>query len=278
MDRPIALSKLIQVGVPELGVKILEAPYHSTLEAMVQEAIDDAAASAAVYPFIQGLRAAGSGGGATWRVMLTIAESVGWGNNDQLPCDRARFYCAPAQNAAQLMTVLAQLYARIAAAATASPIVWEPILLGTGRDGSYLVGLLWVDGAPGDPTYSQSSYAASGPYTAKTTILSFSIPQSLGGANANRHHWLIFWNCMLNDATGSGAIARLVRDTVTIQESEEIGSAAEWNSMGSHHIQEQSGAGMTFDLEIEPTVGGNAINVRACALSAIQIVCPGLQT
>lgn len=271
MDRPIALIDLSDVGNTSLGVKILQAPIAQSLQTQLQAAIDAAAASDAQYAMVQGLELGGSGSGATWRAMLTLTENQGWGFNTSVPCAIAKVYCAEARDAAEIETVLGHIYAAIAAAATNDPFVWQPRIAGSGRDGTYMVCVLWADGSPGQPTISVQSTAQQGPYTAAQTVASLTIPQSVNGLVATQQFWFVRWGVVLNDATGSGAKARLELNSAPLVESDEIGAAAEWQANSSVYVHTQSTvAPSVFDLIVEPTVPGLAINCRGIYLVATQ--------
>lgn len=273
MDRPIRLVDLQPgVPVPELGVKVLQAPEPADLAAQIQGAIDAAAAGVAEYPMVHGLELAGAGGGATWRAIVTLTETAGWGINTSIPCAVARVMCATAANAAELETVLGKLYTAIAAAASNEPVVWQPRIVGSGRDGTYLVSLLWADGSPGRPLSSIQSTPPQGPYTAATTLMSLTIPQALNGIADTRQFWQVQWGAALNDVAGTGAKLRLELNTVSQVEFDILGSAPQWQPNASVFMYTQSEAGpAVLDLIAEPTVGGNAINVKGVYLIARQV-------
>lgn len=269
MQRPIILNQLVDVAIPALGIKVREACTAADLQTQLQAVIAAAALVANPYPMIHGLELGGGGGGATYRGSLTVTRELGWGFGTSIPAAAAHVEIRSARNRRQIEEQLTQIYAAIAAAATELPYVWQVKVVGTGRDGSYLIGVLWSNGFPGRPTISVQETAPQGPYLAATTIQTLTIPRTVLGLGATETTWRIEWGAAVNDTTSSGAKLRLELDLGTLVEFEEIGSAAEWRSNESVYVHTQSSAAdSVFGLVIEPTVGGNAVSCRGAHLVA----------
>lgn len=268
MDRLTRLNRLYDPGVASMGVKVIEAPDPQDLTTETQAAIDAFAASGEIMPFVHGFELAGGGGGDSARVILTMARSLGWGLMTAMPASRARAIFKRAQNAAEIETVLVKMYAAIAAAATYEPNVWQPRIVGTGRDGSYLIGILWCDGEAGILCRNQESFAASGPYTTATTILTVTIPQTLAGIQATDSAWHVTWGMIVEDVAGTKVKTRLELNAGSLWESEVSGGAGIWQPVFGqyNHYQDPAGASL-FALIVEPN-GGNQVNVRGCSLRA----------
>jgi hypothetical protein len=268
MDRPILLTNLFNVATPELGVKVLEAPDPATLTTRANAVIAAAAAGGSASPYLQGFHLAGGGAGESCRAILTLGKNVGWGLFTSIPANLARVIFRRAHHHQQLTEVLEQMYAAIAAAGGDDAFVWEPQIVGTGRDGSYLVGLAWCDGTVGSLCLNAESFAETGPYTTPTTILSLTIPQSPDATLDSVTSWRVSWGMLVNDTTSSGAGCRLNMDGAPLWESYEAGAAAEWQANGAQYNHVQSATGPTvFDL-IAVNTGVNAISVRGCYLRA----------
>jgi hypothetical protein len=272
MDRPILLNDLVDAGIPALGVKVCEAQHVANLTTELQAVITAAAASAATYPMVEGFELAGGGGGNTVRGTLTITENQGWGFGTSIPAALAHVIIKTARNAPEIETVLAKAYAAIAAAATRDPYVWCQRIVGTGRDGSYVVGLLWSDGFPGPPTISTHHTPAQGPFLAGTSLLALTIPQAVGGLAGAQQFWRIEWGAAVNDVVGTGCKLRLELAGVPVVEFEQLGTAVQWQCNEHVYIHTQDTAGPSnFNLTIEPTVGGNGVNCRGAHLVATQL-------
>jgi hypothetical protein len=254
---------------PETGIKVIEARDPETLTRRVQAYIDAAAGGGFFSPYLQGFELAGSGAGATCRAILTITKNLGWGLNTSMPCALARVLFREAKHSQQLWEVIEQMWITIAGEGGADAFVWQPRIVGTGRDGSYLVGIAWCDGSFGSVLLGVESFPAQGPYTAATNIGSIVIPQTPGGLVETEQTWHVTWGAICNDAAGTGVKLRVELDTVSIWESEEILAATDWDANFGQCNHLQSAAGdSTYDLIVEPTVGGNAVNVRGVSLRA----------
>jgi hypothetical protein len=168
------------------------------------------------------------------------------------------------------------MYTEIAAEASNDPFVWNPRIVGSGRDGTYLIALLWSDGFPGNPTMDASEPGQLGPFVAETTIVSLVIPQSVNGIVDTEHSWVVHWDIMVQDTAATGVYARLERNGVPVQEAQITGLATDWWPCGSHLVHDQDSTGATtYDVVIEPVVGGNAVTVRDTHLTAVECVWEG---
>ena len=269
MDRPILLVNLQHAPNPELGVKVLSAPDPDTLTRRCQALINAAAAGGSASPFVQGFELAGGGSGASCQAILTLTRNLGWGLNTSIPAALARVKFRKARAPEQITRVLELMYAEIAAEASLAPFIWQPRIVGTGRDGTYLIGLLWADGSIGNMCLNVEAFAVAGPYTAATTILTLNVPATPDGTVDTDQSWHVTWGAIVNDADATGVKLRLERNSVSLWEHEEILAATDWESCFGQYNHLQSAAGAsTYDLIVEPTVGGNAVNVRGVSLRA----------
>lgn len=268
MDRSILLSNLTVPGNPELGIKVRQSRDPDSLTAQVQSAIDAAAAGGASYPYLQGCELAGGGGGDSVRAIVTLTRTVGWGLHTSIPAALARVLFRRANNAAEIETVLAQMYAAILASGGSDAFVWQPRIVGTGRDGAYVIGIVWSDGGVGSLAMNTESFAVSGPYTAATNILFLTIPQIVN-ANVNAEQaWLVTWGMLVEDTVGGGFRVRLEENGANVWEQVDIGAANIWRGATGHHQVIQSAVGdLGYGLWVEP-IGVNALNVRGCFLRA----------
>ncbi len=269
MDRSILLSNLHSGTHPELGVKIACARDPVTLTREVQAYIDAAAVAGIEAPFVQGFELAGGGAGDSCQAIVTITENFGWGLNTSVPCSLARVLFRRANSVGQLRTVLDQMYVAIAAAGGANAFVWQPRIVGTGRDGSYLIGMLWCDGNVGDLCLTASAFGQQGPFVAAQTVLSVTIPQTPSGTVDSDSAWEVQWSGVVNDVAGTGVKLRLEFNTIPFWEDDHIGAATDWDSRGHVRVFTASPLGTsTIDLIVEPRVGGNAVNIRQAYLKA----------
>jgi len=268
MDRPILLTNLYNVATPLVGVKVVEAADPATLTERCQAIIDAAAGAGYASAYLQGFELAGGGAGDSCRAILTLTRNLGWGLLTSPPAGLARVMFRRASHSREITTVLEQMYAAIADGATYSPFIWQPRIVGTGRDGSYLIGLCWSDGNPGHVVLNTEAFAEAGPFTEPTTILSLTVPRTVDGTVDTETSWLVSWGMIVNDTTSSGAGIRLDMNAVPLWETYEAGAAAEWQdgSAQYNHIQDDA-ALTTFDLVVVNT-GVNAVSVRGAYLRA----------
>jgi len=274
MDRPIQLSSLNVAGQPALGVRVAEAYDPTSLETRVAALLAAAAAATVPGAYVQGFTLAGGGGGASYRAAFTCTSNLGWGLDTALAAGAARFVCGSARNAPEMHAVLAILYDRIATAAQNNPFVWDVQISGSGRDGSYLIGILWSDGIVGQPTYEAHEAGPVGAFTGKHTMCTFTIPATLSGGPADAGYWALHWSVAVADATGGGVKARLLQGAATVRaEYEQIGAANEWLPAAGVYRHGQGAGATIFSIEVEST-GANNVDARHANLFAIQCVTP----
>jgi len=270
MDRAILLANLNVAGHPELGVKVREASTPADLQNLIQSSITAALAGGEHFAMVQGFELAGGGGGASWRAMVTLGRNLGWGMLTSIPAAVARINLRVARHFSEIETVIAQMYAAIAAATThGGAVVWQPRITASGRDGTYLVGIVWADGNPGSLVLNQEFFSELGPVDAATTVLFLTVPQTCTATTDTEQNWRISWGALLNDVAGTGVKLRLLVDGVNTWESEQIGTAAQWLPSGGQMNHLQSATGNTlFTLILEPTIGGNQVKARGIYLRA----------
>ncbi len=269
MDRAILLSNLHTGAHPELGVKVASAPDPATLTRVVQGYIDAAAGGGIGSPFVQGFELAGAGAGASCRATVTLTKNLGWGLLTSVPCSLARVLFRRASTVGQINTVLDQMYVAIAAAGGSDAFVWQPRIVGTGRDGSYLIGILWCDGTIGSVALTETATATQGPFVAAQTILSLTIPQTPDGTVDTDENWVLRWRAVVNDVVGTGVILRVEYNAATIWEDDHAGVVTDWDSRAGVYSFSTSPLGPgQLDLIVEPRVGGNGVNVRQAYMRA----------
>jgi len=283
MDRPIILGNIYNLGAPELGQHVVEAVDPVDLETEVERVFAAAAACGVSFPYIQGFSLAGGGAGNTVRATFQVVSNLGWGLNTAIPAARAHFCAGVARTSADIKRVTEYIFERLNLAyPTDDVFIWDVQIAGSGRDGSYWVGVLWSVGIVGRPTYWQHALPSSGPYAIPTTILLLTIPQSVGGITGTLGFWSIHWSIAVNDVGGAatGVKARLLLDGVTVAtEYEQTNAVAtDWMCMGGVYLLTQSPAApVTVAIEVEPGAG-NTCNVRDANLLALMAVHSGAES
>jgi len=273
VDRPISVANLLNPD-PNLGLYAFEGSHAETIQDQFSNQITQLAALIPGVPYvISSWTLTGGGAGAGWRASFDVGLNPGWGFNTCIPLRLARLVCREVQHAGQLRAVVADMLGALPPTA----FVFGIKHAASGRDGTYLVGILYcLQGAgSGNPSYYTDNYATQGPFVAETTVLSLTLPQTpLGDAVLGRD-WAVHYCMLLNDTTGaSGVLGRLKRNTVTLVESRLTLPATDWVSFSGVHYQTQDNTGATL-LELTVDVVGANVSVRGACLMALLMNAPG---
>lgn len=276
MDRPVIRTNL-HAPDPALGPYVLEAPYPADLAQLVQNQLAVISAALTFPAVVCSWNIAGGGGGANWRVSFDVALNPGWGLNTSPPVSLSSFVCDVAQNAAELRTVTQRLLLTIPSDAA----IWGIKQVGSGRDGTYLVGIWYSTGAYGSGlmTYSAQYLDPQGPYTGSQILASITIPASVGGSAYTVREYMLHYAVALEDTTGaSGVFGRLEVNSAMIAENSWSAPAGEWRNFSGHWQQNQLAGGPVVVELFCGTAGANNVTVRGVALAALLINSGGAET
>ena len=264
MDRPMPIADLLQL--PTGNVLTLSAADPHTLANRVNALFASFAGSGVYFPYVVGWSLGGGGGGAKYRCTVELSKTVCWGVNTAIPASLCKMRCASAVHDDQLDEVCHQMLQAIQAEDPDS-FVWGSKITGSGRDGTYMVGILYSTGGMGGmPTYNVEALDPVGPFVAATVVASLTLPRSTGvGYEANRTY-LINYSLEVEDTTGAaGVIAdfnRLVPPADVLAQQEWAAPAAEWLQFSGHVYRAQETVDQQFDLRVTP-VGANVSCRRA---------------
>jgi len=279
MDRPIIIGNLHNLAVPELGLQIVQASDPTNLAARVEARFAALAACGVSFPYIQGFTLGAGGGGASWRACFECVQNVGWGLLTAVSAASAHFHCGIARNASEVHSLSRVLLSRIQTACPGNAFIWKMLVAGSGRDGSFMVGILWSCGVPGRMTRAMGVDAASGALAAATPICFFTLERTLSTTINDHVYWQIAWSTAIRDIGGTGVKARLEVGGAVIAEYEQTNAVAtDWMSMGgTRNVMQDSAAATLVELIAEPN-GGNTCEVRASNLSAVMVNAPGAES
>jgi hypothetical protein len=268
MDRPAPINDVYDVA--HCGMLMFEAEDPEDLALQMQTAFATAAAAAPDFPWIQSWDLSGGGGGANWRAQVEICTNRGWGLNTAIPAGFARVAFGVAQNSPECVIVANNLMQAIQAAEP-DTLIWGWKSAGGGRDGAYLVGVMYCNGSGGRPTYYEAALAPQGPFVASTGILLFNLPQTLGGLPATERTWMVQYSIEIEDTTGAnGVSAELTLDGGQLKAINFAAPAGEWHTFSGHVLHPQSIAGASqYQINVAP-VGAN-VSCRGAVLSAVMI-------
>lgn len=265
MNRPITVANLLQD--PNIGPQSFEGSHAATIETQFNNSLTSLFAALPESPYVvTGWDIVGGGGGAAWRASYDVGLNPGWGLNTSPPLGLTRFVCKQVKHAIQIRPVLLEMLGNLPPTA----YVWGTKYAASGRDGTYLVGVLYSLSGYGSGlmSYEIHDYTTGGPYVAETTVLQLTIPQVISGVAAQQREYAVHYSMLLNDTTGaSGVLGRLKSNTITQVECQYTTPATDWVQFSGIFYQLQSA---TSDVVLELTcdvVGAN-VSVRGAVLAA----------
>ena len=266
MDHPVLVGNLLGPE-NESGPWVVEARDPVTLQRQANALLAAFAAASSLPLAVHNWEISGGGGGANWRLMFSVAFSVGWGLNTSVPLRVAAFDFRVASHKDQLRAQAQDIYGALPVDA----FVWGTKVAGSARDGTYLVGVLWSTDSDGSgrPTIEADSLAEAGPYDAETTIIGLAVPQCSQGLAQNQREYYLHYAVLFNDTTGnSGVLARLTLGGATVTESRITEAATDWVCFAGviHEIQSAAGAHQ-YTLRVD-VVGANQVSYRGAVMAA----------
>lgn len=268
MDRPIRIDRLLLAGV---GVLSIEGHDPDDMADRARELFLGVAASGQVSPYISGFTLGGGGGGASWRATFTTEASLGPGVQESIFAARARCSFARARGFAEINVVVARLLQTIEDA-YATAFVYEVQVAGGGRDGEYLIGVLFGEEAESPPVltgFVNTQAAVAVP----TDVVSVIIPQTVSGTPNDQATYLVTWSIAVEDTDGaSGFTAGLYSDVVGdyVEQYDDVGAAGDWLCQsGSYYVAQSVGADEELSIRIDPVA--NTISARDASITAVMV-------
>lgn len=163
---------------------------------------------------ICGLHVAGGGNGADWQLTYTLAitESPGW-TGLSVNIEKARVSVAIATDPSELDRSFQRIVDQIVAESGEPPngVIYNVQIAGGGRDGAYLLVVLWA-ADPDLPPYLRSETGAEqGPFSDETNVLNLNNIPGVDN-NSQRSRFLVLWGGLVNETAGAqGVYLRLYR-------------------------------------------------------------------
>jgi hypothetical protein len=275
MNRPITVANLLQE--PNIGPQSFEGSHAQTLETQFNNSLTSLFASLPQSPYVvNGWDIVGGGGGAAWRASYDVGLNPGWGLNTSPPLGLTRVVFKEVKHARQMRPVVWEMLASLPATA----YVWSIKYAASGRDGTYLVGILYsLDGfGSGHLTYVAEVDGPVGPFVAETTVATLTIPQVISGIAAQQREYAVHYGLLLNDTTGAaGVIARLKGNGVTYRECQYTTPATDWVQFAGCKSQNQlAGADVVMELTVD-VVGAN-VSARGAHIHALVVNSAGAES
>jgi hypothetical protein len=239
--------------------------------------------------FVCGMHLGGGGGGADWQITYTTAESRGMGfAGTSVWVGDARISVALATDATELDRVVAQLLDQIANGPPVPPFPSAPVydiqIAGGGRDGAYLVAVLWGTATQPPPYKREFAFPEQGPYTSETALLTLPLNLPSTTSADNQIEYLILWGAILNETSGTDGINFRLQETTgpgtpgawtTTAETTHSAPSTEWRSQGGtrHVLQPVDPTLLTLAflrLTVEPN-GTSEVSARNAYLYAMRV-------
>ena len=268
MQRPVPVGNVLTLDGG--NIRSLSASDPHTLAERVNALFASYALSPVYFPYVIGWSIGGGGGGAKWRCTVELATATCWGVNTSIPASVARMRCAAALHDAQITKVAEQMLLAIQAEDPDAHI-WGQQIAGSGRDGTYIVAILYsVGGMGGLPTYNVEALPVVGPFAVPTVVASWTMPGSLGATYATNRTYLINYYMEIEDTSGAAGVVadfnRLLPPADVLAEQQWAAPAGEWLQFGGHIYRAQENVDQQFDLRVTP-VGAN-VSVRRARITA----------
>jgi hypothetical protein len=223
----------------------------------------------------------GGGDGADWQITYTVSLEDGPGVCGQsVSTGSARVSLAIATDPAEIDRVLAQLRAEIFDATTppGSALVYQTQVCGGGRDGAYLVALLWGPGGELPAILNSENPSEQGPFSGPTTVASLIIPgQPLPGSEA---YYTLDWGGLVNETTGATGVTLELWQTIgagaptMIRQAVTSGTGSEWAALAGVLTNKQTADDWTYELRAD-VIGGSTVTVRGVFLIMQRATNPG---
>jgi hypothetical protein len=281
MDRPMQLDRIRQPnrGIFTIGSSDPESLERLSLDLFARILAQDA------QSFVCGMHLGGGGGGADWQITYTTAESPGMGfAGTSVWVGDARISVALATDATELDRVVAQLLEQIATGAITTAPVYDIQIAGGGRDGAYLVVVLWGTATQPPPYKREFASPEQGPYTSETALLTVPLNLPSTASVDNQIEYLILWGAILNETSGTDGINFRLQETegagspgpwTTTAETTHSAPSTEWRSQGgARHVLQSVDPALLLSsflrLTVEPN-GTSEVSARNAYLYAIRV-------
>lgn len=274
MDRP-ALRGNLTLPDPNLGVYAFEASRAAALQAQVNTSL---AALGAGFTFPVSVRSwdvSGGGGGSAWRLAFDCCLDPGWGLNTSPPILLTRVVCREVKHATQLRAAAQALLLTLAE----DCYIWGVKYASSGRDGTYLVAILYsTDGgqATGRMTYSAQATAEQGPYAVATLVTDIEIPLPAQASPYTVREYICHYAMTVQDNSGgAGVKATLKLNSAVIHEQQWI-AAGDWIGFsGVYKFSQEVASTQLLELFVEPLAV--TVSVRGVSLNAVLINSSGAE-
>jgi hypothetical protein len=253
---------------PNIGPQAFEGSRAATIEDQFNDSLVSLFAALPESPYVvTGWDIAGGGGGAAWRASYEVGLNPGWGLNTSPPLGLTRMVCKEVKHARQIRPTLWEMLSNLPPTA----YHWGTKYAGSGRDGTYLVAVLYsLDGfGSGRLTYATEVDGPVGPFVAETTVATLTIPKVISGIAAQQREYAVHYGLLINDTTGaSGVIARLKENGVTCRECQYTSPATDWLQFaGCKTILQLPAVDVVLELTVD-VVGAN-VSARTAHIHAL---------
>lgn len=262
MDRALRIDRITDPGQ---GLATIEGTDPRDLAVQAARVFARYTAAQSVG-FVVAMRIAGGGDGAAWRVAFLAGSVVGPNVQSSILPAAAHCRFAIARQFAELDRVAARMLAEIRDGFPNAFVV-DTQIAGGGRDGAYLIGVLFSDGLNA-PLMADTTATAEQEITTPTDVVSIVVPQSNSGTPADQCGVLLHWSISVEDPTPGGASVQLwdVTNGASLQHYAQVGAAGQWQcNAGTWPTVQPVGVDFTYSIRVAPVFGGT-VNVRQAAL------------
>ncbi len=266
MNRPVRVDRLQN---PNLGLKTIEGTDPRDM-ALRCDQVFAAALASDPTAWLCGMSLGGGGGGAAWRVTLTLGDVLGAGPNGQASVyiGRAHVWFALARHFAELDAVTARLVDDITAAYP-NAFVYDVQVAGGGRDGIYMVAVCFDEEANSPPlteSFNNSQTTIGG----ATDVVSVTLPQTPSGGPNDQVAFKVDWSIAVHDDTATSHVVGLYSDIAVafVEEYEELATdVGDWPCYaGTYYVLQSVGIDTVMSIRVVPT-GGN-VDIRDAQIIA----------
>jgi len=266
MDRPFRVDRLNLDG---FGIRTVEGIDPRDLGNRATQLLADIAAQQPSAQ-VSGMTLGGGGDGAAWRCTFTSASQFPNGQQSIFAAlGLVRF--AIARHAAELDAVCRRVLLEMQAGFP-NAYLFETQIAGGGRDGIYLVAMLFSNGVA-SPPYESLTAAAPQSVTTDTDILTVTVPQTTSGTVDDQCTYLLMYSIAVEDTNSGGFVAGLydVTNAVWVQQYADTGAAGQWDpAAGQWSVPQPVGADFQYSLRVGPVFGGT-VDVRQASLTKLLV-------
>lgn len=262
MDRALRIDRINQPG---LGLATIEGIDPRDLAVQAARVFARFASYDQGDSFVVGMSLAGGGDGAAWRVVFLSGSALGPNVQSSILPQLAHARFALARQFAEIDAVAARLLAEIQDDYPNAFVV-ETQIAGGGRDGVYLLAVLFSDGLPAPlllSAFEPNEVEIPGP----TNVVSITVPGTASGTPKDQCSVLIQWSVAVEDPSSGGYTAALWDDTgsVAVEIYAEVGDNGQWQCAAGVYVQSQPTIDVVYAVRVSP-VFAPPVNARDASI------------